>query len=82
MSLQVCSGAAGLTDHGGSSCDCSLGALTEIIHRSGAEVRLHQAGVDINPPRHHHAAISLDHLDIAGQSQVLPHLPAEVETEK
>lgn len=66
-----------LTDHGGASCKCRLGALAEIIHRYGAQVGFHQAGVDIDPPWYHHPAVSLDHLDVAGQSQVLLHLPVK-----
>lgn len=69
--------ASTLTDHGGAPCECSLGALKEIIHRVCAQERLHQAGVDIYPPWYHHAAISLNHLDTPRHNQILPHLPAK-----
>lgn len=73
----ACTVASTLTDHGGAPCKCSLGALEEIIDGLRAKVRLHQAGVDIYPPRYHHAAISLDHLDTPRYNQILAHLPAK-----
>lgn len=66
-----------LTDHGGAPSESCLGALEEIIYRLRAEVRLHQARVDVHPPWDYHAPVGFDHLDTAWNDQLLPHLPAK-----
>lgn len=74
--------ASALTDHGGASSQGCLGALQEVVHWPRAQVGLHQAGVDVDPPGYDHAAVGLDHLDIAGHGQVLPNLPEKDERER
>lgn len=71
-----------LTDHGGASSQSCLGALQEVVHWPRAQVGLHQAGVDVYPPRDHHASTGLNHLDIARYEQVFPNLPIKDKKER
>lgn len=69
----------GLTDHGGSSSQGGPGALVEVISCHHASVRHLEAGVNVDPPRHHHPPMSLDGLNSSRNYQVVSNLPEDPE---
>lgn len=66
-----------LTDHGGASGQCGLGALVEVIGGCHASIRHLETRVHIDAARHQHAAVGVDGFDPAGHDEVFPNLSEE-----
>ncbi|KAK2099262.1 hypothetical protein P7K49_024713 [Saguinus oedipus] len=66
--------AQALTDHGGPSCQCCLGALTEVVSRGHAQDGHLQPCVDVNSTGKDHQAMGVNGLDAPRDDEVFSDL--------
>lgn len=66
-----------LTDHGGASAQCSLGALVEVVGGRHASVGHLETRVHVDATRHQHATVGVDGFHPAGHDEIFPNLSEE-----